>query len=183
MLLTVCLMNTCSWCDVYWRSHWSFTALYMCFQWHPEDSGDCTVYEDVKNAHTFWHRDNVLSQRGCLLPLLYTMRDNIRWNGAMKEQKWIFCCDFCLKELWRWWACVHSLICSCISLWAFAESRALTGKNTRLHLHETHRIFIYFFYWDQWRLMNNLVSFPTSPPGSRWRSTSQKLPIISSWLH
>lgn len=88
-----------------------------------------------------------------------------------------------ISELWRWWACVHSLICSCISLWAFAESRALTGKNTCLHLHETHRIFILFFYWDQWRLMNNLVSFPTSPPGSHWRSTSQKLPIISSWLH
>ena len=90
-----------------------------------------TVYEDVKNAHTFWHRDNVLSQRGCLLQLLYTMRDNIRWNGAMREQMWIFCCGFCLKELWRWGVCMHSLICSCISLWAFAESRGLNRQKKK----------------------------------------------------
>lgn len=31
--------------------------------------------------------------------------------------------------------------------------------------------------------MHILVNFSTSPPGSRWRSTPQNLPIISSWLH
>lgn len=134
------------------------------------------VCEDVKNTYT--HRDNVSSPSGRLLQLLLTMRDNIWWNGAMKEQKWIFCFDFCLKKLLRWWACMHSLICSCFSL--------LAKESTCLHLHEAHHLFFFlffFFHWDQWLRMNNLVSYSTSPPGSCWRSTSQKLPIISSWLH
>ena len=67
----------------------------------------------------------------------------------------------------------------------FTPGLSILGLNRREslspHLHETHCIYIYLFiYRDQWHLMNNLASFSTSPPGSYWRSTFQKLPIISS---
>lgn len=49
------------------------------------------------------------------------------------------------------------------------------------------RSLFFFSSWgqggDKWQLMHILVNFSTSPPGSRWRSTPQNLPIISSWLH
>lgn len=85
-------------------------------------------------------------QREVVSCSLYTMRDNTRWNRAMKEQNaQLFCFDFRVKEILR-----HGLYD------LFMQFTLGLCKNPGPLFIISHHI---FFYCDQWQLVNTCFCF------------------------